>query len=361
MSAQYSKILAGILQTTTADARSKLRMGIFCHFGFDDTPRNPHNALTLVAKSGTKGSLVDIGLGMANSNSGGKSEPTYVDASLKPVFISRDRGLDDLSGAIKFGEAFDSLDRRVVQAVGQGAMGLSNSQIDKYMDMDGGDEFAALSRCAYEKATTFTQGTDAVDPRRDATMQNIYGINQNTAPSMESVIEATIVMNSLKGLSGPGCIVIPDCDYHTGTQDAGDGRDLAAGLALGRAIQSAHDLGRPLFFQLLTDGAVGAQPNTRIWSDESGDKSSTVIGFYNPNGPQTMVREQVGAFTDGQSADRTTFIGSDASKVGYAVLANYLAVSGQFARLHDILAEVTGTPNAFTDEQIQSMMIFAET
>ncbi len=96
-------------------------------------------------------------------------------------------------------------------------------------------------------------------------------------------------------------------------------------------MELAYRLKKKFFFQVITDGGVSAEVNTRKWNSDDGVKSMTIIGYFDPEVAPTQRRVQVGAFTSGQGADLKTLLGDQTLGVGHAVFANYLSLTGQLA------------------------------
>lgn len=351
MSAKYSKILAGILANTSPDARKNLRMGGLCHFAQDDTSGNKLNAASLILQSGFRGALVSNGMGLVDSVSGGNSAPVMANIALRPTII---RSVTDALGATNYGgQALTNFKIQQKKTLAQSALALNKSQAMDYVDEVDGQMLADLSQCAYEKSLSFLQSAEGLDPRLDATVRAVYQLQQNSNPADGNSVAATLAMNTLKANSGPSVWTLGGCDYHDGTQTTGDGKDMEMGVQIGRAIELAFRLQKPFFFQLLTDGGCDATQGTRSWRGDSGDKCMTVVGFYNPKAAPKMIRQQVGHFTDGQGAERSTLIGSEPALVGYAVLANYLNVHGKLAEFRTL------APGVFpTDAQLRSVLLF---
>jgi hypothetical protein len=346
-----SKMLVGLQQTASAEALANLRFSSICHFAQDDSGANQLSPITLMSKAGARGLFLPKGVGSEDSASGGNSNVILADATLKPLFVSK---VDDLLGAVSFGRAFDGLATADVERMARGALNLSMAQVAAMPESEQQRLLADLTECGFKKNVEYTQGVQGLDPRNDQTMQGIYGINQGTAADDPNAIAAAITMNAIKGQSGPGVLAIGGCDYHTNSAADGDAKDLEIGQQIGRAVETAKQLGKPLFFQILTDGGVSADGGTRAWSSDSGIRCMTVLGYYRPEGAPTQTKIQVGAYTDGQGVDRSTFIGSDASKIAYAVFANYLNIQGRMGELADYLPD-----GVFTPAQLEQVLVFA--
>ena len=146
--------------------------------------------------------------------------------------------------------------------VGKGLVGLSTEQIKDLTRYANGDRLAELSKPAYQ-ALSATGDPSAFDPRLDTRAATIYNINANTPADNAAVVNATIVMNTLKGNSGCGVITIGGCDYHQSNAAASDAVDATIGTEIGRAVELAFQLKKPLFIHILTDGGVGAPTGSR--------------------------------------------------------------------------------------------------
>jgi hypothetical protein len=157
----------------------------------------------------------------------------------------------------------------------------------------------------------------------------------------------------LKGNCGPGVLTIAGCDYHDGTQTTGDTKDLEIGQQIGRAVELAHRMNTPFFFAVVTDGGLYSDPGTRHWRGDSGIRGLAVMGYFKPGGPPEQRRTQLGAFTDGQGVDRSTYVGSDPKRVAFAIFANYLSINGQLG----LFSQQVSTSD-FATEQIDAHLVF---
>ena len=345
MSAKLSQILAGIIANASPAAQANFRMGSFCHASQDDSQINLTSALILALEHGSSGSIVQRGLGLGGDRgtnlSGGNSSAVDQSSALQPVNVA---SVNDVLNAVSMGPALDTLSLASRRSLLQSVLNMSKEQL---MAISGGSPgpFADQMFCAYQNAASYTDAGKALDPRNDAAMSKIYAINGQTAADSGDLISAAIVMNVLKKQSGPGVITINGCDYHDGTQTAGDGIDLNIGVQIGRAIEAAYQLKTPLFVQIITDGGLFASTDTRNWGGDSGDKSMTVVGYYNPNAVPKLLKPaspQIGSYNIGQGADQSTLIGADTGKVAYASFANYLQVCGALAANTDVFSTVFG-------------------
>lgn len=344
MAAKASQILAGILNNTSLESQSNFRMGSFLHASQDDSQINLTSALILALEQGASGSVIQRGLGTMSSQSGGNSGGEHQSAALSPITIG---SINDILGSVSMGPALDALPVASRRSLLQSALSMSQDQLKS---LAGGDlgAFGSQMFCAYQNAASYADISASLDPRNDKDMSQVYLIDKTTAIDNADLISASIVMNVLKKQSGPAVITIGGCDYHDNSQATGDAIDLLIGAQIGRAVESAHRLKTPLFIQIITDGGLFAEKGTRNWGGDSGDKSMTVIGYYNPNAVPNLIQPlspQIGAYNIGQAADQTTIIGSDTGNVAYATLANYLQLCGTLGANADMFTNIFGAGN----------------
>lgn len=351
MAAKASTMLAGIMQSSSAEARAKLRMGSLCHRSDFDSTSNPLNASTLILKSGSRGMFVGNGLGTTDSLSGGNSAGVNEGPLTKPVLV---RTLDDILRSTTIGgTAFQGFSIEKMSAMANGQVDLGAVQKMEFASRPDGQALADASDCAYGKTLDFLNGVQGLDPRADNEAAGIYGIDANSDVGADNVITASLALGTITGNTGPATWTLGGCDYHSGEQTEGDGKDLEMGIQIGLAIELAHQKQRKFFFQIITDGGNTASTGTRNWSADSGETAMTVLGYYDPAGAPKQLRLQVGNYTTAQGADASSMIGNSPRLAAYATLANYLAVSG---RLNEF---ATLAPGVFADPgQLDSVLIF---
>ena len=279
-------------------------MGVIAHTGNSDSNDNLNNAAMHIAKAGMVGSLVRSPIGTNNSRSGGNTDVGIYDPALKPLQI---RNVGDMQNALNYGPTLRNLPAAQVRAIAQATLKMSREQAEKFRGMTLADQFTHLEQCGLAKNLDFTGTVSGVDPRANASIQSIYNLAANSN-NRDSQI-ATIVMNVLMGNTGPGTITIGGCDYHTGAATEGEAKDLEIGREIGRAIQAAFVLGKPLAFQILTDGGISSNDGTgatttdgeRAWAGDDNGKSLTVVGFMNPGRAPGFLRPQIPYYPTAQS------------------------------------------------------------
>jgi hypothetical protein len=353
MSAQYSKLFAGMTSVMSTGAQAGLRMASVCHFSQLDTTQNKLNIAALVSAAGGVGTTVTKGFGTRQSASGGNSDVVTSIPTLTPVAV---QSVNDVVGAARFGgTSLASLTPQHRAEIAARAKDLSMAQREAIKAGRGGQTLYDLAACVYDKNTQYAGGGEAaLDPRTDTNAQSVFGINANTAVTDMNALAAGVIVNTITGRAGCGVWTLGDCDYHTGEQTKGDTQDKAMGVTIGQAVEYAFRAQKPFFFHLITDGSCSPNRGTRNWSQDTNEGMS-LFGYFLPSGaPQYAVpgMMQLGAFTDGQTVDRSTILGGNARLASLAVFANYCNVAQkmtQFAQL---------APDSFTADVLKSLLVF---
>jgi hypothetical protein len=323
--------------------QKNLRMGIMAHTSLSDSGSNMLSAVSLVTAAGMQGTRIKNGLGTRQSVSAGNSDAAGLQAAFRPMGIN---SIDSLNTALGYGPAFSALPNKMKEALGNVLLKLTGIQAQSLGAMNLGDQLASLTRCGHIKNLEYTGNASTIDARTDADCQAVYGINPGSSASASNVVTATLIKAALEGSSGPAVITVGGCDYHSGQRTDGDTKDTEIGTAIANAILLAARKGVAFAFQIFTDGGIYSDDATRDWRGDDNDKSLTIFGIYDPNGPRDMLATQLGRYTAGQGADRNHFLGTDPSRVAHAVLLNYLAVCGQRARFNEVAPDSRIAPSA---------------
>lgn len=346
-----SRILTGMLEVMSAEAQANFRLASLLHTGQIDTTSNPLSALSLVSHAGVKGSDVTTPVGLRNSLSGGNSRYAFEDGNYKAMSVGK---LDDLLNAVGLGGALNGIPDSAKEVLGRLVKRISMAQANRLLNSPADAELLKSMGIRYDGVSAKVKSASGLDPRRDAIFSQLYGLNQNSDPMSEPVLRAAVMMGVLKGVTGPGVITISGCDYHDGSQETGDTKDLEIGREIGRAVQGAHILKVPLFMQIITDGGIYPKEGSRMWTGDTVDTCMSVVGCYSPAGPVRYFdnRMQVGRYTNGQGADRSTIIGDSPQLAAYAAFANFLNVNGRISEFQRL------APGIFDEAALQSVLVF---
>lgn len=333
--AVVGQIRNGILQTTTPEARAKLRFSGLCHRGQDDSPTNTLSPISLFGKAGYSGKFINRALGILNTVSGGNSAVFMPESVFEPIFV---QSVGDLNRLVGLSGGLLKIGLKHLEKIARTGREIGRHQVQKYESSPEGMKLKAMIDESFKTNAELAANPVNVDPRKDPVMQAVYGISASSAENARDVVVASIVFNALKENSGPGVIAIGGCDYHSGSNQPGDTKDLEIGREIGRAVQAAHRFGVPLFLHLITDGGVVAVPGTRNWGGDSGVRSMSVVGYYHPS-QNPQLKTQGGHYTEFQAASTETLIGSDPGKATAVAFANWLNLQGRLSEFPQFIPE----------------------
>ena len=350
MSKKNSKLLAGILATASVEAQKGLRFSSFLHTSQDDTGSNSLSAIALVSKAGLVGKVVHEPLGTSPTPSGGNSLAAFQNLGTAAVSVSN---LQSVLDSASFIGALQNMNPTLIQKMSASAKKLNATQLTQLNGTSGLTQAANLHEGFFKK-TSEGMVVSPLDPRANPATQQIYAITPDTALDDQGAIFAGVTLGAISGSTGPGVLTIGGCDYHDGSQTTGDKKDLEIGQEIGRAVELAFRLKKKLFFQIFTDGGLSSSSGTRTWTGDSGLRSATIIGVYDPSNTVKQRRLQVGRYTDGEVADTSTIIGGDVTKVATAVFINYLNASGRL----DLYQTVFGAGQPIAAQDLDSVICF---
>jgi hypothetical protein len=332
-----SKIHEGMLSQITLDTKKRLRMASICNSSQDDSSDNALSPAILISKAGLNGRYFKGGLGSMGTDSGGNSQSPIVDATMQPVAVS---SLNDISESLNYGAALAKLSTAQRTRLAKTISRLSESQASKVAGMRMADQFTMLANCGLQKNIEFAGPIKGINPIENAAVAPLL---QGATPEVTRL--GAIAYNVLQRNCGVGVHTISGCDYHDGTQTTGDAKDLEIGVSIGVAVEMAARLKQPLFFAVISDGSTYSDVGTRIWRGDAGQKGLAVMGYYHPTNVPTLRTNQIGAFTDGQGVDRTTYVGVEPRRAAYTILANYLSVNGKLGEFETLVSQSEFEPS----------------
>jgi hypothetical protein len=170
------------------------------------------------------------------------------------------------------------------------------------------------------------KGSAIVDPRQNGGYSTVWGINANTNANNQDLIFGSMIYNTLVGQAGVSNLELGGYDYHDNSRTTGDGKDQEAGVVVGRILQSASVLQRPVFIYIVSDGSVfSADSADRAagWQGDRGSNGVSYVLYYDPKGRPATSDYQIGQFNNNQAADPTFLTGSNPETAAAAVFANW--------------------------------------
>ncbi len=342
----------------------------------NDTGNNPHNPMYGIAKAGINpqsgepegavGSVVTL-IGSRNSDSGGNSmaPAMLIDPEIRPTKVDRP---SDVTGMVDTGNLTGILnDPADVTAVMESVVRLSDNKlvnVNTQLANDG--EVKDLVRCGYLKAADLAERFAGVNIDPSADGEIVDGVDPNVGRAgiftqnefdgdSEFRKTASVMKMVIDGYAGAGTITMGGYDYHTGDRETGERRDLRAGRCMGACLEYAARRGVPLMMYVFSDGSVasnGTLDNSvdgggkGVWT---GDNSSTACSFilvYNPNGPVTPLRQQIGYFrSDGSVETASSPAANNVNLLVETVILNYMALNGDIGQFPGLFTGFGANPS----------------
>jgi hypothetical protein len=240
------------------------------------------------------------------------------------------------------GDALGTLTAAQRSRIAKAASNLTASQTAKFKSMSQGEQFKTLAECGYAKNIDIIASSANIDASLNAQVKIVYkGVDANNNPTEAKGSNAAVVFNALMGNTGPGAVVVGGCDYHGQGSDTAGNKDKECGETLGKIIQLAHLLGKSVVVAGITDGGISFKRGTREPIGDGGSRSLAFLACYKPSGPPTLVKSQIGFYTDGQAAARTKFFSTNPSMVAYVLTLNYLKLCGRMDLVNSVITQGT--------------------
>lgn len=352
-----SKFLQGLRETATASALGRTAFVGVCVRSRDDSGENRFSIDGLVNKAGLNGGMLP-NLGTSNNTKTGIRQLPALTAPNSPLIVS---GFSSIQGALGYAGALGStLNQNQKLAVAKSIQRLSDSQLRRLASGNIGENIKSLVGCSNQKNLDLAAlSNTGVDPRTDAmagaSLSSLWGINGGTANNNRNLIFSTMTYNALKGNAGSAALEIGGYDYHDGTRTRGDAADLTAGQTVGRILQSAAIMNKPLFLYVTSDGScssVKSNARNTAWRSDRGIAGVSYILYFDPAGRQATSNNQIGFFTDAQAASERTLVGNNPEVAAISVFANYLKLNNRMALFESLVGR------AFDSSRLDEVLRF---
>lgn len=333
-----SKFLAGVrAQAATTTIANTVFIGIPCD-SQNDTNSNKFDISGAITKAGLVGSNLP-NMGRVNTRTG-INQAAGVIAPPAPLVVNNYNSLlTSIGYSASLGTA---LNQNQKNSLAKLMSSLTESQSRKLASLNGGPGVQTVLECAGIKNVDVVQkGSAIVDPRQNANFATVWGVNANTNVGTRELIFGAMVYNTLVGQAGVSNLEIGGYDYHDNTRTTGDKADQDAGVTVGRILQSAAVMQKPIMIYVVSDGSVSSADSTDRQAPWQGDRSSNGVAYllyYNPSGRPAVSDFQIGQFNDNQAADPTYVTGANPELVAAAVFANWC----QANKRNDLFDTVAG-------------------
>lgn len=321
--ALISKFLVGVRAQAQAETLAKTAfIGIPCD-SQNDTNTNKFDISGAIAKAGLIGTNFP-NLGRVNNRTGINQASAIISPPAPLVVNNYNALLTSIGYSSALGKALNQ-EQKISMA--KLMSNLNTVQSRKLASMPGAQGVKKILDCAGVKnLDVVEQGAAAIDPRQNAAFSQVWGVNANTANANRELIFGSMIYNSLTGQAGTSNLEIGGFDYHDNTRSTGDTRDQDAGTTVGRILQSAAVLNKPLFIYVVSDGSVSSQDSQNrdaAWTGDRGANGVAYLLYYDPQGRPATSDYQIGHFTDNQAADTSFITGGNPEAVAAAVFANW--------------------------------------
>ncbi|MDE2220074.1 MAG: general secretion pathway protein GspF [Gammaproteobacteria bacterium] len=341
-----SAFLRGILERTAVTTRANINGTVIPALSQNDTGNNPHNPMYGIYSAGALGDLLAL-IGSENSDSGGNSlAPSYMmNATVRPTKVDQ---ASDVTGLVDTGKLVGLLNQADATAVLESMERISKKKLDNTTmrtDVSADAVVKDLVQCGYVKAADladrYGNAKQALDPGIDALIVGPTGIFTQAEYDGDAEIRKTAAVMKMvvNGYAGAGTIEMGGFDYHTGDRATGEARDFRAGRCMGACLEYAARRHMPLMLYVFSDGSLSsngmidnsaAGRGKGVWT---GDNQSTAAAFflvYNPKGPISAIKNQIGFYTGDGSVASTGSPGANAvNLLAEMVVLNYMALHGQ--------------------------------
>ncbi len=307
----------------------------------DDTDSNMADASGMILAAGATGELLP-NLGNDAGTGTGVGQTAALVRPAAPLLV---RSYADLEGALKPAGTLatrltDSRRQKLLQLVNS----LSGTQA-RTVAAAGGATGVALQRvveCATGKNIEISATADpGIDPGLNTGVAGLWGIAPGNKTGA-NYARAAMVYSTLLGKAATTGIDLGGHDSHGNGRANQNNLMQQAGETLGRILETAAILGKPLMIHVVSDGSQSSGSGSAFGADfnnDSGSRGMNYILAFNPVArPKVktdMFKHQIGFFTNGQGASDQSVVGTPI-KGAVAVLANYLAMAGQMQKLDAI-------------------------
>lgn len=332
-----SKMLAGIRQHATATTLANTAFVAIPCVSQNDTNLNRFDISGAVTKAGLIGATLP-NIGRVNTATG-LNQAAAIVAPPTPLVVGTYNTIVSSVGYTSFiGNSNQAQKNSLTQLMSN----LNALQTRRLLSKPGSEAIKQTVDCAgIKNIDVVAKGTSTIDPLQNASFSQVWGITTTTGAGTREMVFGSMIYNSLIGQAGTCNLEIGGYDYHNNSRATGDAQDLEAGIVIGRALQSAATLQKPVFIYVVSDGSVYSpvsQDRAAVWVGDRGSNGVAYMLYYNPNGRPATSDYQIGHFTDNQAADTSFITGGNPELVGVTVFANWCQANKRM----DLFEKVAG-------------------
>ncbi len=321
----------------------------------NDSDTNKFDISYLLGKAGLSGKILpamgqtDNGIGVSNASAFAMPKA--------PLIVNN---VDNIVNALGVGDRLAQLNNVQKTKMFKASQALSQVQARKLASMTGGsllDRLLGQANTDNTKLIENPAGLD-LDPITNPAFAAVWGLQANTPRNSPDYVNAALVYNAINGNSGSIGIELGGYDYHGSTLADTIAMDNAAGVVVGKIIQSFHVMKSPGFVVVNSDGGVGAPRSAIPGVDptaDRGDAGGVYMMGYDPNGTVESTDSQVGHMKndpDAEAADDRFLVGGNPEIGAAAVFANYLSYAGKM----NLWTSIPETNRTFDSLQLEKIV-----
>lgn len=338
--------LSGLRSTATAPTIANTAFVAVCTRSRDDSSENPFSPIAMLTAAGLVGTQLP-NFGTNNSSTGGNHKSAVL-ASVAPLIV---KSVNDIKNSVGYAASLGTrLNAKQKTSLAKLVSGLNENQTRKIASMTSGAQVKTLLDCAGIKNSTLVGGGGTgLDPVTDPNtgIAGVWGVAAGTNATTQNYIFGSIAYNVLNSQAGAGTIALGGYDYHGNARAGTNQQDANAGALVGRLLETARVMGRPLTIMVSTDGSVGndsTDPNAN-WDGDRGTANVAYMIVFDPAGRRPTSGFQIGNYTKDQVSDDTTVVGSNPEVAAAAIFANWLKLNNRM----DLFTTVAGRTISATD------------
>jgi hypothetical protein len=323
----------GISLRATQTTIDKTTVVNSCTASNDDTSANQADPTGGVLAAGLTGeSLPNLG-NRDGTGTGVGQQPAIVRPSA-PLIV---RNYTDISGALApAGTLASRLTEPRRKKLLELVNSLSGSQARAVASPGSasGTMLAKVVECATGKNIELASKADpGIDPGLDPGVAAVWGINPANKTG-DAYARAAMVYNALKGNASTCSIDDGGHDDHGNGRANQNGSRLRAGEIIGRILETAAVMSKPVFIYVVSDGSQSSDSGSAFgagFSNDSGTRGQVLFFAYHPSARPAVKNDafgrQLGFYTPGQGAADDTVVGTP-QKAAAAAVANWLSFAG---------------------------------
>lgn len=352
-----SGFTAGFMAATSPEARLITRFTIAACNTQDDTSDITSGIIDAMTSTKATG-LVSASAGLVNSPNGNGLLSLVKNPASQFIFT---RTVGNVINAAAFSAILGNSNPTLLTAIANGMKRVSAAQAEARLGGTATEQrFATMQGQNYDQLTTKITppaGSTPFDmnPTRDADMRAIFNLTEQTETNVQNstnttLLQATLVHNTLNGNLGMSAIRLNGYDYHGNLDSDTFNKNVELGTLVGRMCESAYRKRKQIAIYLSSDGGLSNNPDydwTRARGSQvlhTGDRASQSSAALITVGAPEPSRNFLGYVqaNNGQVEDSTP-VGSD-RMVTATMLANWLKLNGEEARLDKVLADAGFSP-----------------